>query len=123
MATAWASAATFRGSDKRGGANGARLRLEPQNGWEVNAPDALAPVLRTLTEIQTGFNGGRTSGTGITLADLIVLAGGAAVEQAAKDGGVEVTVPFTGGRGDATQELTDIESFAALEPAADGFRK
>jgi catalase-peroxidase len=113
---AWASASTFRGSDKRGGANGARIRLAPQNGWEVNDPDELATVLRTLEGIQESF------GKPVSLADLIVLGGCAAVEQAAKDGGVEVEVPFTPGRADASQEQTDVESFDALEPAADGFR-
>jgi catalase-peroxidase len=119
VSTAWAAAASFRGSDKRGGANGARIRLEPQNGWEVNNPDQLARVLRTLEGIQQAFN---TGGKRVSLADLIVLAGGAAVEQAAKAAGVDVEVPFSPGRGDASQEQTDVESFAALEPAADGFR-
>ena len=120
---AWASASTFRGSDKRGGANGARIRLEPQNGWEVNDPDELATVLRTLEGIQESFNGSQNgSGKQVSLADLIVLAGGAAVEQAAKDGGVEVEVPFTPGRADAAPEQTDVESFEPLEPTADGFR-
>ncbi|TCN41892.1 catalase-peroxidase [Kribbella orskensis] len=120
VATAWASASTFRGSDKRGGANGARIRLEPQSGWEVNEPDALAQVLRTLEGIQESFN---SSGSKkISLADLIVLAGGAAVEQAAKTAGFDVQVPFTAGRTDASQEQTDADSFAALEPVADGFR-
>ncbi|MEA2217670.1 MAG: catalase-peroxidase [Solirubrobacteraceae bacterium] len=118
--TAWASASSFRGSDKRGGANGARIRLEPQNGWEVNDPAELATVLRTLEGIQESFN--QASGKQVSLADLVVLAGSAAVEQAAKDGGVEIEVPFTPGRADASQEQTDVESFAALEPAADGFR-
>ena len=123
VSAAWASASTFRGSDKRGGANGARIRLEPQRGWEVNDPDELATVLRTLEEIQEAFasaqNGG---GKQVSLADLIVLAGSAAIEQAAKDGGVDIEVPFAPGRTDATQEWTDVESFAALEPTADGFR-
>jgi catalase-peroxidase len=119
VSTAWASAASFRGSDKRGGANGARIRLEPQNGWEVNNPDELAPVLRTLQGIQSAFNAG---GKRVSLADLIVLGGAAGVEQAAKNAGVSVEVPFTPGRGDASQEQTDVESFAAMEPAADGFR-
>ncbi|MDQ3155437.1 MAG: catalase/peroxidase HPI [Actinomycetota bacterium] len=119
VATAWASASTFRGSDKRGGANGARIRLEPQNGWEVNNPDELATVLRTLEGIRQGFNEG---GKQVSLADLIVLAGGAAVEQAAKNAGHDVEVPFTPGRTDATQEQTDVESFSALEPTVDGFR-
>jgi catalase-peroxidase len=120
VSTAWASASTFRGGDKRGGANGARLRLEPQSGWEVNEPDRLAVVLRTLTGIQSAFNmlGGRQ----VSLADLIVLAGGVGVEQAAKTAGFEVEVPFTPGRTDATAEQTDVESFAPLEPKADGFR-
>jgi catalase-peroxidase len=119
VSTAWASASTFRGSDKRGGANGARIRLEPQNGWEVNQPDQLAKVLRTLEGIQTAFNAG---GKQVSLADLIVLAGGVGVEQAAKAAGHDVQVPFTPGRTDASQEQTDVDSFAALEPAADGFR-
>jgi catalase-peroxidase len=122
VSTAWASAATFRGSDKRGGANGARIRLEPQRGWEVNAPDQLATVLRTLEGIQEAFNASQTGGKQISLADLIVLAGNAGVEQAAKDAGFDVTVPFRPGRADAPQELTDVESFSVLEPAADGFR-
>jgi len=120
--TAWASASTFRGTDKRGGANGARIRLEPQSGWEVNDPDQLAAVLRTLEGIQEAFNAAQTGGKQVSLADLIVLAGGAAVEQAAKDSGFDVEVPFTPGRADASQEQTDVESFAALEPTADGFR-
>ncbi len=122
VSAAWASASTFRGSDKRGGANGARIRLEPQREWEVNDPDTLAAVLRTLEGIQQDFNGAQAGGKRISLADLIVLGGAAAVEQAAKAAGVEVTVPFTPGRADATQEQTDVESFAALEPVADGFR-
>src|ERR1700722_16807383 len=122
VSTAWAAASSFRGSDKRGGANGARIRLEPQNGWEVNDPDELAVVLRTLEGIQQAFNASRTGGTQVSLADLIVLAGAAAVEQAARDAGFDVQVPFTPGRADASQEQTDVESFAALEPAADGFR-
>jgi catalase-peroxidase len=117
VSTAWASASSFRGSDKRGGANGARIRLQPQIGWEVN--DQLATVLRTLEGIQEAFNVG---GKQVSLADLIVLAGAAGVEQAAKDAGFEVVVPFTPGRVDASQEQTDVESFAALEPTADGFR-
>jgi catalase-peroxidase len=120
---AWASASTFRGSDKRGGANGARIRLEPQKDWQANDPAELAKVLAKLGEIQAGFasaqNGG---GKQVSLADLIVLAGSAAVEEAARRGGVDVAVPFTPGRTDATQEWTDVESFAALEPTADGFR-
>ncbi|WP_327426166.1 catalase/peroxidase HPI [Streptomyces sp. NBC_01236] len=119
VSAAWASASTFRGSDKRGGANGARIRLEPQRGWEVNNPDDLSQVLRTLEGIQESFNAG---GKQVSLADLIVLAGSAAVEQGAKAAGVEVEVPFTAGRVDASQEQTDVESFAALEPKADGFR-
>ncbi|MEU8652305.1 catalase/peroxidase HPI [Streptomyces sp. NPDC048737] len=122
VSTAWASASTFRGSDKRGGANGARIRLEPQRGWEVNDPDQLALVLRTLEGVQESFNSGRTDGKQVSLADLIVLGGAAAVERAAEEGGVEVEVPFTPGRVDAAEEHTDAESFAALEPAADGFR-
>jgi catalase-peroxidase len=122
VSTAWASATSFRGSDKRGGANGARIRLEPQSAWEANEPEQLATVLRTLAGIQEAFNAGRTGGKQVSLADLIVLAGGAAVEQAARDAGFDVEVPFTPGRGDALQEQTDVESFAALEPKADGFR-
>jgi catalase-peroxidase len=122
VSTAWASASTFRGSDKRGGANGARLRLEPQSGWEVNNPDQLASVLRTLEGIQQSFNAAQVGGKKVSLADLIVLGGVAAVEQAAKDGGHAVTVPFTPGRADASLEQTDVESFAPLEPTADGFR-
>ncbi|MCQ4084114.1 catalase/peroxidase HPI [Streptomyces sp. RB6PN25] len=122
VSTAWASASSFRGSDKRGGANGARIRLEPQRGWEVNDPDQLATVLRTLEAIQEAFNATQTSGKQVSLADLIVLGGCAAVEQAAKDAGFDVEVPFTPGRVDASQEQTDVESFAALEPTADGFR-
>ncbi|MGV9892418.1 catalase/peroxidase HPI [Streptomyces sp. NPDC003395] len=120
ITTAWASASTFRGSDKRGGANGARIRLEPQRGWEVNEPDQLALVLRTLEGVQQDFNAG--SARKISLADLIVLGGCAAVEKAAKDAGFDIEVPFTPGRVDATQEQTDAESFEALEPVADGFR-
>jgi catalase-peroxidase len=119
VSAAWASASSFRGSDKRGGANGARIRLEPQNGWEVNNPDELATVLRTLEGIAGSFSSG---GKKVSLADLIVLAGGAAVEQAAKNAGVDVEVPFTPGRTDASQEQTDVESFVNLEPRADGFR-
>jgi catalase-peroxidase len=122
VSTAWASASTFRGSDKRGGANGARIRLEPQRGWQVNDPDELAQVLRTLEGIQESFNSSQTGGTKVSLADLIVLGGCAAVEQAAKNAGHDVQVPFTPGRTDASQEQTDAESFAALEPGADGFR-
>ncbi|MFE6482976.1 catalase/peroxidase HPI [Streptomyces sp. NPDC057757] len=119
VSTTWAATSSFRGSDKRGGANGARIRLQPQSGWEVNEPDQLATVLRTLEGIQESFNAG---GKQISLADLIVLAGAAGVEKAAKDAGHDVEVPFTPGRVDASQEQTDIESFAALEPTADGFR-
>jgi catalase-peroxidase len=122
VSTAWASASTFRGSDKRGGANGARIRLEPQRGWEVNEPERLATVLSTLEGIQESFNGAPSGGKRISLADLIVLGGSAAVEQAARNAGHEVEVPFTPGRTDASQEQTDVESFAALEPTADGFR-
>ncbi|MFB7325809.1 catalase/peroxidase HPI [Streptomyces sp. NPDC056190] len=122
VSTAWASASTFRGSDKRGGANGARIRLQPQSGWEVNDPDELATVLRTLEQVQESFNAAQSGGKRVSLADLIVLAGGAAVERATKEAGVDVEVPFTPGRVDASQEQTDAESFAALEPTADGFR-
>ncbi|MEM7574824.1 MAG: catalase/peroxidase HPI [Bacteroidota bacterium] len=122
VATAWASASTFRASDKRGGANGARLRLAPQKYWEVNNPAQLSTVLDALEAIQQEFNGAQSGGKQVSLADLIVLAGGVGVEQAAKAAGHEVTVPFTAGRTDASQEQTDVESFAALEPAADGFR-
>jgi catalase-peroxidase len=122
VSTAWASASTFRGSDKRGGANGARIRLEPQRGWQVNDPDELAQVLRTLEGIQESFNSSQTGGKKVSLADLIVLGGCAAVEQAAKNAGHDVQVPFTPGRTDTSQEQTDAESFAALEPTADGFR-
>jgi catalase-peroxidase len=121
VSTAWASASTFRGSDKRGGANGARIRLQPQRGWEVNEPDELAQVLRVLEGIQQEFNAS-SGAKKVSLADLIVLGGVAAVEKAAKDGGHEVEVPFTPGRVDATEEHTDAESFEALEPVADGFR-
>jgi len=122
VATAWASASTFRGSDKRGGANGARIRLEPQVAWEVNDPDQLRGVLSTLEGIQTSFNEAQTGAMRISLADLIVLAGCAGVERAAEAAGHEVTVPFTPGRTDASQEQTDVESFVPLEPTADGFR-
>ncbi|MBX2927312.1 MAG: catalase/peroxidase HPI [Saprospiraceae bacterium] len=122
VSTAWASAATFRGSDKRGGANGARIRLAPQKYWEVNNPAQLATVLKTLEGIQTAFNSAQSGGKQVSLADLIVLGGCAGVEQAARNAGHSVTVPFTPGRTDASQEQTDVESFAALEPAADGFR-
>jgi catalase-peroxidase len=119
VSTAWAAASSFRGSDKRGGANGGRIRLEPQSGWEVNNPDELAAVLRTLEGIQQSFNAG---GRKISLADLVVLAGGVGVEQAARSAGFDVEVPFTPGRTDASAEQTDVESFAVLEPKADGFR-
>jgi len=122
VSTAWASASTFRGSDKRGGANGARIRLAPQKDWEVNQPALLAKVLKTLEGIQSEFNRAQSSGKKVSLADLIILAGCAGVEQAAKNAGHEVTVPFTPGRMDASQEQTDVASFAVLEPIADGFR-
>jgi catalase-peroxidase len=122
ISTAWASASTFRGSDKRGGANGARIRLAPQKDWEVNQPAQLAKVLKTLEDIQKAFNKAQSRGKKVSLADLIVLAGCAAVEQAAKNAGHKVTVPFTPGRMDASQEQTDAASFAVLEPKADGFR-
>ncbi len=122
VSTAWASASTFRGSDKRGGANGARIRLAPQKDWAVNQPDELAKVLPILEKIQRDFNSAQTGGKKVSLADLIVLGGCAAVEEAAKQAGHEVQVPFAPGRTDATQELTDVESFAVLEPKADGFR-
>ena len=122
VSTAWASASTFRGSDKRGGANGARIRLAPQNNWDVNQPAELAKVLRTLEGIQSGFNSAASGGKKVSLADLIVLAGCAGVEQAAKKAGHAVTVPFTPGRMDASPEQTDVDSFSALEPIADGFR-
>jgi len=122
VSTAWASASTFRGSDKRGGANGARVRLAPQKDWAVNQPAQLGKVLQTLEGIQKEFNASASGGKKVSLADLIVLGGCAAVEKAAKDGGVSVKVPFTPGRMDASQEHTDVESFEALEPKADGFR-
>jgi len=122
VSTAWASASTFRGSDKRGGANGARIRLEPQSGWDVNNPDDLATVLHTLATIQEAFNSSQTGNKKVSLADLIVLGGCAAVELAAKNAGHDVQVPITLGRADASQEETDVEAFAALEPTADGFR-
>ena len=122
VSTAWASASTFRGSDKRGGANGARIRLEPQSGWEVNNPDDLATVLRTLEGIQRSFNASQTGDTKVSLADVIVLGGCAAVELAAKNAGYPIEIPFTPGRTDASQQQTDVESFAVLEPTADGFR-
>ncbi len=122
VTTAWASASTFRGSDKRGGANGARLRLAPQKDWEVNQPAELAKVLTALEKIQKDFNGAQSGGKKVSLADAIVLGGCAAVEAAAKKAGHDVQVPFTPGRADAAQEMTDVESFAVLEPTADGFR-
>ena len=122
VSTAWASASTFRGSDKRGGANGARVRLAPQKDWEVNQPAQLARVLKALEKIRSEFNASATGGKKISIADLIVLAGSAAVEKAAKDAGSDVKVPFNPGRTDATQEQTDVETFSVLEPKADGFR-
>ncbi len=122
VSTAWASASTFRGSDKRGGANGARVRLAPQRNWEVNQPAQLSKVLETLGGIQAGFENAQTGGKKVSLADLIVLGGAAGVEQAAKNAGYDVTVPFAPGRTDATEEQTDVESFAVLEPVADAFR-
>ena len=119
VSTAWASASTFRGGDKRGGANGARLRLAPQKDWEVNQPQQLAKVLKTLEGIQSDFNSGSKK---VSLADLIVLAGGVGIEKAAKDAGQAITVPFTPGRTDASEEQTDVASFEPMEPAADGFR-
>jgi catalase-peroxidase len=122
VSTAWAAASTFRGSDKRGGANGGRLRLAPQKFWQANQPEQLANVLTKLESIQNEFNSAQTGGKKISLADLIVLAGGAGVEQAAKNAGHSVTVPFSPGRMDASQEQTDVDSFGFLEPIADGFR-
>jgi len=122
VSTAWASASNFRGTDKRGGANGARVRLAPQNGWDVNNPAELATVLGTLEGIQQEFNAAHAGGKQVSLADLIVLGGGAAIERAAKNAGVDVAVPFRSGRTDASQEQTDVDSFAVLEPTADGFR-
>jgi catalase-peroxidase len=122
VSTAWASASTYRGSDKRGGANGARIRLAPQKDWKVNQPEQLQKVLKALEKIQSDFNSSQSAGKKISLADLIVLAGGAGVEKAAKNAGVSVSVPFRPGRMDASQEQTDVQSFAVLEPAADGFR-
>jgi catalase-peroxidase len=122
VSTAWASAATFRGSDKRGGANGARIRLAPQKDWEVNQPAELAKVLETFEGIRSAFNAAQSGSKTISLADLIVLAGNAGVERAAKSAGYAVTVPFAPGRTDASQEQTDVDSFAVLEPVADGFR-
>jgi catalase-peroxidase len=123
VGTAWASASSFRGTDKRGGANGARIRLEPQRSWEVNSPELLSHLLERLEQIQQDFNDSQSGGKKISLADLIVLGGCVGVERAAKFGGHDVTVPFTPGRTDATQEQTDVESFAVLEPRADGFRQ
>ncbi|MCB1296343.1 MAG: catalase-peroxidase, partial [Gordonia sp.] len=120
VSTAWAASSSFRGSDKRGGANGGRIRLQPQAGWEVNEPDALAQVIAKLEEIQAAFNA--AGGNTVSFADLVVLGGNVGVEKAAKAAGHDVAVPFTPGRGDATQELTDVESFSYLEPRADGFR-
>ncbi|MGA5705107.1 catalase/peroxidase HPI [Streptomyces cellulosae] len=120
--TAWAAASSFRASDKRGGANGGRIRLEPQRGWEANDPDRLAGVIRALEGVQEAFNAEQTGGKQVSFADLVVLGGAAAVEKAAKDAGFDIEVPFTPGRVDATQEQTDVESFAALEPTVDGFR-
>ena len=122
VSTAWASAVTFRGSDKRGGANGARICLSPQKDWEVNQPEALAKVLQTLEQVQSEFNAAQSGGKQVSLADVIVLGGCAAVEEAAKKAGHDVAVPFSPGRSDATQEMTDVDSFAVLEPTADGFR-
>jgi catalase-peroxidase len=122
VSAAWASASTFRGSDKRGGANGARIRLSPQKDWEINQPAQLKTVLQKLEAIQKAFNDSQKSDKKVSLADLIVLGGCAAIEKAAKDAGVEVKVPFTPGRMDASQEQTDVQSFAPLEPRADGFR-
>ncbi len=122
VSTAWASAASFRGTDKRGGANGARIRLAPQKDWDVNNPPELAKVLQALEQIQQDFNSSQSGGKKVSLADLIVLGGCAAVEQAAKNAGFDVTVPFAPGRTDTSQEQTDVESFAVLEPTFDGFR-
>jgi catalase-peroxidase len=122
VSTAWASASTFRGSDKRGGANGARIRLAPQKDWDVNQPAQLETVLQTLEGIQKKFNSAQSGGKMVSLADLIVLGGCAAVEQAAMNAGFEVPVPYSPGRTDASQEQTDVEAFAVLEPVADGFR-
>jgi catalase-peroxidase len=122
VSTAWASAATYRGTDKRGGANGARIRLAPQKDWEANQPARLAKVLQTLEKIQQEFNRAQSGGKKISLADLIVLGGCAAVEEAAKKAGHDIEVPFSPGRTDASQAMTDVDSFAVLEPTADGFR-
>ena len=120
--TAWASASTYRGSDMRGGANGARIRLEPQRTWAANDPEELARVLKSLAKVQQDFNKSLSGGKKVSLADVIVLGGAAAVEQAAKAAGHNVKVPFSPGRTDATQEMTDVKSFAVLEPTADAFR-
>src|SRR5207244_712114 len=122
VSTAWASAASFRRTDKRGGANGARIRLAPQRDWDVNDPSELGKVLQTLEQVQQDFNSALSGGKKVSLADVIVLGGCAAVEQAAKAAGHDMTVPFTPGRTDASQEMTDVESFEVLEPRADGFR-
>src|SRR5690606_32900165 len=122
VSTAWASAASFRGSDMRGGANGARIRLAPQKDWAVNDPEELATALATLERIRSDFNGAQAGDKRVSLADVIVLGGRAAVEEAARRAGHDVQVPFIPGRSDATQEMTDVESFAVLEPTADGFR-
>jgi catalase-peroxidase len=122
VSTAWASASTYRGTDRRGGANGARIRLAPQKFWEVNQPGQLGTVLAALEKVQSDFNGARSGGKKVSLADLIVLGGCAAVEEAAKKAGNDLTVSFTAGRTDASQEQTDVESFSVLEPAYDGFR-
>jgi catalase-peroxidase len=122
VSTAWASASTFRGSDKRGGANGGRIRLAPQKDWEVNQPELLEKVLEAMEAIQKEFNGAQPGGKKVSLADLIILGGCAAVEQAAENAGHQLTVPFTPGRMDTTEEQTDVSSFAVLEPKADGFR-
>ena len=122
VSTAWASASTFRGSDFRGGANGARIRLEPQKNWEVNEPEKLQKVLEKLESIKEGFNSSQTDGRKVSLADLIVLGGCAGIEKAAEKGGSSIQVPFKPGRTDASQDHTDINSFAFLEPCADGFR-
>jgi len=122
VSTAWASASTYRGSDMRGGANGARIRLAPQKNWEANQPEQLSKVLNTLESIQQDFNEAQTNDKAVSIADIIVLAGCAGVEKTAQNAGYNITVPFTPGRTDATQEQTDIESFAVLEPLTDGFR-
>jgi catalase-peroxidase len=122
VSTAWASAASFRGTDKRGGANGARIRLAPQRDWEANDPTELAKALQALEQIQQDFNRAQSGGKKVSLADLIVLGGCAAVERAARNAGHDITVPFAPGRTDASQDMTDAESFAVLEPRADGFR-